>query len=158
MPTTVRAADEGDVDLLVALNGIVQELHVAELPAHFKQPDPGAVAALFRSKLRRTDVRIWIVSAGEVPVGYAVACIRERPETEHCRARSFYEVGEIGVSPAHRRQGLARALLEHVLAEARAEGVPNVELTSWSFNVEAHAAFQALGFRPKTVRFGRESD
>lgn len=158
MPITVRDADEGDVDLLVALNGIIQELHVAALPAYFKQPDAGAVAELFRSKLRRTDARIWIASAGEVPVGYAVAFIRERPETELCRARSFYEVDEIGVSPAHRRQGLARALLERVLAEARAEGVADVELTSWSFNADAHAAFHALGFRPKIVRFGRESD
>jgi len=67
-------------------------------------------------------------------------------------------VDELAVSPAHRRQGLARALFERVLAEARAEGLRDVELTSWSFNVEAHAAFEALGFRPKVVRFGRASD
>jgi GNAT superfamily N-acetyltransferase len=158
MSITVRAANEGDVELLAALNGVVHELHVAALPAYFKQPEPGAVAELFRSKLRRTDVRIWIASAGATPAGYAVVGIRERTETELCRARSFYEVDEIAVSAAHRRQGMARALLERVFAEARSQGVRDVELTSWSFNADAHAAFQALGFRPKVVRFGRESE
>lgn len=158
MQITVRDADEGDVELLAALNGIVHQLHVAAVPTHFKQPEPGAVAESFRSKLRRTDVRIWIASAGETPVGYAVVGIRQRVETELCHARSFYEVDEICVSPAHRRQGLARALLERALAEARSQGVRDVELSSWSFNADAHAAFEALGFRPKVVRFGRESD
>jgi hypothetical protein len=30
-----------------------------------------------------------------------------------------------------------------------------VELTSWYFNMDAHAALRALGFTEKIVRFGR---
>jgi hypothetical protein len=48
-------------------------------------------------------------------------------------------------------------LVERVLANARAQGVRDVQLTCWSFNAEARAAFEALGFRPMTVRFQRES-
>jgi ribosomal protein S18 acetylase RimI-like enzyme len=84
--------------------------------------------------------------------------VRERPENALCLARRFYEVEEIAVSAGYRRQGVARALIEHVLAHARSAGIADVELTSWSFNVEAHAAFVALGFRPMVIRFGRSSD
>ena len=59
--------------------------------------------------------------------------------------------------PAHRQRGVARTLVERVLASARAQGVRDVQLTCWSFNAEAQAAFEALGFRPMTVRYQRES-
>jgi ribosomal protein S18 acetylase RimI-like enzyme len=157
MTITVREAQERDVDLLVDMNRIVHDLHVAAVPAYFRHPEPGAVAELFRSKLRRPEVRVWIASIGEVPVGYAVSVCRERLESAICLARRFHELDEIAVSPAHRQSGVARALVERVLADARAQGVRDVELTAWSFNSDAQAAFEALGFRPMTVRFQRES-
>jgi len=87
----------------------------------------------------------------------AVSVVRERPENAICSAQRFYELEEVGVSPAHRQRGVARALVERVLAEARAQGVRDVQLTCWSFNAEAQAAFEALGFRRLTVRFQHES-
>jgi ribosomal protein S18 acetylase RimI-like enzyme len=54
-------------------------------------------------------------------------------------------------------RGIARALVEHVLEDARSRAIDDVELTAWCFNTEAHEAFQALGFRQKVVRFGRKS-
>lgn len=157
MTINVREAEQRDIDLLVDMHRIVHDLHVAAAPAYFRQPEPGAVAELFRSKLRRPDVRVWIASIGEVPVGYAVSVVRERPENAICLARRFYELDEIAVSPAHRQRGVARVLVQRVLADARAQGVRDVELTAWSFNSAAHSAFEALGFRPLTVRFQRES-
>ncbi len=157
MTITVREAQERDIDLLVDMNRMVHELHVAAVPAYFRHPEPEAVAELFRSRLQQPEGCVWIASVGEVPAGYAVSVIRERPENAICSAQRFYELQEVGVSPAHRQRGVARALVERVLANARAEGVRDVQLTCWSFNAEARAAFEALGFRPMTVRFQRES-
>jgi GNAT superfamily N-acetyltransferase len=154
---TIRDAADGDIEVLVALNDIVQRLHVAALPAYFKQPEPGSVQELFRSKLQRPDVRVWIASADGILAGYLVAIFRERPENPLCFARTICEIDEIAVAPTHRRTGLARALVDRVRDVARARGVRDVELNSWSFNDDAHAAFVALGFRPKSVRFGCES-
>jgi GNAT superfamily N-acetyltransferase len=147
---TIRDAADGDIEVLVALNDIVQRLHVAALPAYFKQPEPGSVQELFRSKLQRPDVRVWIASADGILAGYLVA-------NPLCFARTICEIDEIAVAPTHRRTGLARALVDRVRDVARARGVRDVELNSWSFNDDAHAAFVALGFRPKSVRFGCES-
>ena len=158
MLITIRDADEGDADVFVVLSEGVQELHARALPAFFKKPERGAVVNLFRARLRRPDVRAWIAEVEGMPVGYAVATIRERPENALCLARRLYELDEIAVSVAHRRQGVARALMDRVLTQARSEGIRDVELTSWSFNVEAHAAFTALGFSTRVIRFGREVD
>jgi ribosomal protein S18 acetylase RimI-like enzyme len=154
---TVREAQERDIDLLVDMNRIVQDLHLAAAPAYFRHPEPGTVAELFRSRLRQPEGRVWIASVGEVPAGHAVTVLRERPENAICSAQRYLELEEVGVSPTHRQRGVARALVEHVLADACAHGVRDVQLTCWSFNAEAQAAFKALGFRPMTVRFQRES-
>jgi ribosomal protein S18 acetylase RimI-like enzyme len=158
MLVTIRDADEGDVAVLAVLSEGVQELHAGALPEFFKKPERGAVVDLFQSRLRRSDVRAWIAEVDGMPAGYAVATIRERPENALCRPRRVFEVDEIAVSVAHRRQGVARALIERVLTQARSEGIREVELTSWSFNVEAHAAFTALGFAARVIRFGRDVD
>jgi len=112
---------------------------------------------LFRSRLQQPEVRIWIACAGEERAGCAVTSIRERAENVLCRAQRFCELEEIGVSPKYQRQGVARALIERLLADARARGISDVQLTCWAFNTEAQAAFAALGFRPMNIRFQRES-
>jgi GNAT superfamily N-acetyltransferase len=154
----IRNAEERDVNLLADLSRFVHDIHVTALPAYFKPFEPAAIAESFRSRLQHPEVRACIASVGAVPVGYAVVVLRERKEDARCLLRRFYEVDEIAVSPAHRQKGVARALIEHVLREARSLGIHGLELTSWSFNAPAHAAFEALGFSPMVVRFRRECD
>ena len=153
MPVTIRAAEDRDVGLLAELNRFVLDMHVDALPAYFKRAEPRAVAVSFRSMLERPEIRAFIASIDDVPVGYAVVAFRERPESALCLARRALEIDELAVSPSHRRRGVARALVERALAEARSQGVSEVEVTSWVFNTDARAAFQALGFKPMLVRY-----
>lgn len=149
----ITDAEERDVAVLTELSRFVHEIHVEAHPAHFKPFEADAVGEQFRSRMLGRGVRVCIASLGELPVGYVVAVLSERPEDARCLARRYYAIDEIAVSAGHRRQGVARALIERVRREARSLGVDGVELTSWSFNAAAHAAFAALGFRPMVVRF-----
>jgi diamine N-acetyltransferase len=158
MVFAIRDATVEDIEVLVELNRSVHDLHLAALPRYFKQAAPDAVAELFRSRLDRVDIRVWIASTDGKAVGYAVSALRERPENALCLARRFFEVEEIGVARGHREKGVARALIERAIAEARSKGIPDLELTSWAFNVDAHAAFRALGFQPMVMRFRHGSD
>ena len=54
-----------------------------------------------------------------------------------------------------RRRGIGRALTEQVIEHARDCGFAQVELNTWAFNREAQRAFEALGFEPLRVRYGR---
>jgi ribosomal protein S18 acetylase RimI-like enzyme len=155
MTTRVRQAGAGDAELLADLNRSVQELHVAHRPDYFKTADAIAVAGWFRSKLKDSDVRAWIAEWDGSVVGYALTITYDRPENAFGFARRFCEIDQIAVSPAFRRRGIARALVERVLEDARLRAIADVELTSWCFNTEAQDAFRALGFIGKVVRFGR---
>jgi ribosomal protein S18 acetylase RimI-like enzyme len=157
MSIDVRPASDRDAELLARLNRPVQELHVAGRPDYFKRVDAGAVATWFRSMLRKPAVRAWIATFHGAPAGYILTVTYDRAENTFCGPRHFCEIDQIAVLSEFRRHGIARALVEQVRHEARSRAIAEVELTSWSFNNEAHAAFCALGFSPRIVRYGRTS-
>jgi ribosomal protein S18 acetylase RimI-like enzyme len=54
------------------------------------------------------------------------------------------------VSPRQRRRGVAKALLRHVVDEARAAGAHRVSLRTEADNVPARMLYAEVGFRPVT--------
>lgn len=74
-------------------------------------------------------------------IGYATA--HPTYETGHAE-RGLY-VGDVYVDPAHRRQGVARALLAAVAAAGRVQGAQHLWLTAQESNHAAHALYRRLG-------------
>jgi GNAT superfamily N-acetyltransferase len=64
------------------------------------------------------------------------------------RLATFWLVRDLFVAQGHRRGGAARALLEHIVAEARAAGALRLSLQTEPDNVPALALYRAAGFRP----------
>ncbi|HMH83346.1 MAG TPA: ribosomal protein S18-alanine N-acetyltransferase [Gemmatimonadales bacterium] len=81
------------------------------------------------------------LSRGSV-VGYVVAQ----------RAADEGEILNLGVAPAHRRQGVGRALVEGVLRLLAARGVRHVYLEVRESNAGARQLYQSLGFSEVTRR------
>ena len=154
MSTTIRAAVPGDEARLAVLNGFVHDLHVANRPEYFKPTRAEHVSAWFRSILQKPAALIWIAEEDGVPVGYVLALLHEREENPFRSARRWCEIDQIAVNDTRRRRGIARTLVQRVLAEVRRRGIRDVEMSSWSFNEAAHAAFRRLGFAPQVIRFG----
>ena len=153
MSAYIRSAAVGDETVLAGLNRFAQDLHVERRPDLFRAAKGQEVAAWFRSRLEDPATRAWIADDSGTPIGYLLAMLQERPEGPFTVARRFCEIDQMVVDPARRGQGIARALMLKALSETRAEGVREIEATSWSFNDSAHAMFRRLGFVPKTVRF-----
>lgn len=149
----VRRAEPKDVNVLIALHDEVHRLHLAARPDQFQEPAPGALEQRFRELLEATDAKIWVVELEAAVIGYAVQLLVRRPGGPIVPARQYCEVDMIGVFAAHRGQGAGTALLEAIIADARAAGIEQVELTSWAFNTAAHRAFERAGFVPKHIRF-----
>jgi len=64
--------------------------------------------------------------------------------------KSKGKIGEIKrmyVRPAFRRKGIARALVETVLKDARQTGYTSLRLDSTRFMQEAHTLYRSVGFR-----------
>lgn len=151
----VRQAEASDVAALVTLNRYVQELHTEQRPDHFKTSSDHAVMDYLVSVLQARDGTIWIALDRDVPIGYLLSRILDRPENTFRLARRLCEIEQIVVAPAARRKGVARRLIERAVLDAESHGVDSVELTSWSFNADAHHAFRAAGFLPMKTRFER---
>ena len=143
----VRPAKREELDRVSALRRMVNDLHVAGRPAHFK---PG-FGELLRSHLfqqfddpDRFGVLVALVD-GEV-AGFATVQYIHRPEGPYTLPLDFYHVEEFGVDAAHRRKGVATALAAYMKEDARARGFHRLDLDVWSFNDDALAFYEAAGF------------
>jgi tRNA threonylcarbamoyladenosine biosynthesis protein TsaB len=67
-------------------------------------------------------------------------------------------LGNLAVAPEYRRRGVARALLEDVLAAARAGAADDIALEVRSSNFAAQALYRAYGFRLAGLRRGYYRD
>jgi ribosomal-protein-alanine N-acetyltransferase len=92
----------------------------------------------FRYELTQNRVaRSVVVRAGTPLVGYV--CLWEIGHEIH--------ITNLAVHPSFRRRGAARALLGHILEDARGSGVELVFLEVRPTNAEALTLYESLGFR-----------
>jgi len=155
--TTIRRATRGDEPTLVELNSFVQAMHADQVSSLFKKPDPNEFLAWFQSVLGQNNAQVWLAEEEGKGVGYVSFSLQERAENPFCHQRRYFEIDAIAVRADKQRTGVGRQLIEHVVEIAIAEGVPEVELSCWSFNESAQAAFGRLGFSPRWTRFWRSA-
>ncbi len=138
MMIEVRRADRGDLPALI-------ELLAAQLSEH------GLAAG--REQVRRgievafeASAPLLVAREGLRTVG---ACLANRiASVEHGGAVLFIE--ELYVAPDARRRGVARALLNRLLADGRASGVRAIELEVDGGHEPARALYRSLGFEANT--------
>jgi GNAT superfamily N-acetyltransferase len=149
----IRPAVPGDENVLAVLSGIAHELHLAAHPEFMRATRQYDVAQWFGSLLRQPAAAAWLAEDDGVPVGYVLALFQEQPENPFRIARRWCEIDQLAVTAERRRRGVARALVDAVVAEARANGIRDVELNVWTFNRDAEAVFRKLGFQPRASRW-----
>jgi ADP-ribose pyrophosphatase YjhB (NUDIX family)/ribosomal protein S18 acetylase RimI-like enzyme len=150
----IRVARQGDEGALAQLCVFVQALHARERPEVFKPADAAGLERWFAELLGAASGRIWIAEIDQVPAGYVLVIDHHRPDSVFSRARHWFELDQVVVHPAHRRQSVARALFACVADAALAADVETIELHTWAFNQTAQLAFQRLGLRVRSVRLG----
>jgi putative acetyltransferase len=100
---------------------------------------PESVHALDVSELRRSDVTFWTVWEGPALMG--CGALKELDPT-HGEVKSMR-------TPAHqRRRGAGRAVLTHIVAEARARGYERLSLETGSLDAfkPAQKLYESFGF------------
>jgi len=100
---------------------------------------PESVHALDLDQLRRPDVTFWTVWSGAELLG--CGALREL-DARHG------EVKSMRTAAAHRRRGAGRAMLEHILREARARGYSRLSLETGSVAgfEAARRLYESFGF------------
>lgn len=91
-------------------------LHVAGMLA---DSPPGTSFALDLGGLRVPDVTVWSAWSGDAIAG--IGALKEHPD-------GTGELKSMRTHPDHLRKGVGRALLEHIIGEARARGLSRLSL------------------------------
>lgn len=143
----IRFAEEKDLDRINELRKQVNDIHVEGRPDMFK-PGFGVELREFAKVILNGENSDIIVAErnGEI-CGMVCVDYVNKPETPFSHARNFYHVQEIAVDVNHRRKGVAKELLEFMVADAKKRGLSRIELDVWEFNELAIEFYQAVGFR-----------
>jgi ribosomal protein S18 acetylase RimI-like enzyme len=127
----------GDVPQLVELLGILftQEHELSPEPEKQRR----ALELILADPSR---ARIYVARQG----GKAIAMAALHFSTSTAEGGKVAGLEDCVVHPEHRRKGIGKALLEYVIAQARAEGVLRVMLLTDGDNTRAQALYRKLGF------------
>ena len=143
----VRPARREELERVNELRRQVNALHVAGRPAHFR---PGFGAALRNHLFAQFDdpdrFGVLVALVGGEVAGFATVQYVHRPEGPYTLPLDFYHVEEFGVDAAHRRRGVATALVDYMKRDARERGFQRLDLDVWGFNDDALAFYEAVGF------------
>ncbi|MDA1194994.1 MAG: N-acetyltransferase [Planctomycetota bacterium] len=141
---TVRSAAPADADAIVRF-----QLAMARETEN-KDLDAGTVYAGVRGLLARPAHGFYLIAERG---GVVAGSLMVTPEWSDWRGGFFWWVQSVYVDPAHRRQGLYRALYEEVLARGRALGeVIGVRLYVEGSNTGAREVYLRLGMQETGYR------
>jgi aminoglycoside 3-N-acetyltransferase I len=144
-PVTVRRLAAGDVPLLRRLNSLFGEAF--DDPATYGDEPPGD--AYLEDLLSKEQVVALVAHAGEELLGGLVAYELDKFE----RMRRELYIYDLAVAAAHRRRGVATALIGHARDIAARRGAWVVYVQADQGDVPAIALYQKLGVREDVLHF-----
>lgn len=127
---------------------------------------PGDINAMLRIE-RRSFASPWPRAffekelSGELPQSRTTAAWLNRKLAAYCvawRAADETHIVNFAVHPNLRRQGIGKALVRHVFAEARRSKAPRVTLEVRVSNRPAIRLYESMGFRIAAIRKGYYRD
>lgn len=135
-----------DAVLLATLNEEVQVVHNTLCPEIFKPFAKEEIAKSFAKLLSGREAKAFVAYSGEQQAGYAIVFTSRFKENAFQHARSAMQIDQLAVLSAFRKQGVGKALLEHIETHARTEKVSRLDLNHWTKNDEARTFFAKSGF------------
>jgi ribosomal protein S18 acetylase RimI-like enzyme len=152
----VRPARPEDLPAVSRLAAALVRMHHRLDPQRFLLVEPveDGYQWFFSREIKRKAARILVAEADAEILGYAYATLEERNWNDLLDACG--KLNDIYVAETARRRGAARALVDATFAWFRERKAPRVVLLSAWQNPEAHAFFEALGFRRTMVEMTAE--
>lgn len=159
MDFLTRPAEAADADSIADLNCVVQQLHYEQRPDWFKPPNAAGFLPVVQAWLSSESTAVFVAQDGGGDLlGYSIGVQHQRPDNALIHGAFFVELDQVVVIPTARNLGVGRSLCTAVLDWADSIAVDRVELSTWTFNDNAHGLFERLGFAPTVIRMSRATD
>jgi ribosomal protein S18 acetylase RimI-like enzyme len=145
---SLRAATAADVTALAALG---RDSFVAKFGDLYRPEDLAAFLAqshaepVVASQIVDPQMRIVLAERDGAPAGYCKLWL-DCAWPEHARGANAVELVQIYTAPGATGSGIGAALMDWALAEARAFGADEIQLSVWSGNEGAQRFYRRYGF------------
>ena len=150
--THVRRAEEKDIPRVLELLVQVDMVHHNGRPDLFKGPATKYNAEELKEIFANDETPVFVCEDEQgVVLGHAFTIYKQiLNDSVLTDVRTLY-VDDICVDEAARGQGVGKALYEHVVEFAKAQGFYNVTLNVWTCNPSAMKFYEAMGLKPQKI-------
>jgi GNAT superfamily N-acetyltransferase len=156
----IRPAVQSDTPSLTALFEALDEHHRIALPEVFRKPAGARREQSWLDWIMAGPDRAILAAEGidKEIIGLVVLIARSIPANVVRDAQRFVEVDQLVVGAGARGSGVGRSLMEASKAWARERGISQLQVSAWSFNVDAIEFYRRLGFHQTIERFAMSLD
>jgi ribosomal protein S18 acetylase RimI-like enzyme len=132
---TIRQATIEDLDQLPVL--------FAQYRAFYEQPfEPEAAKQFLEERLSNEESIVFIAFENETPTGFT----QLYPSFSSVGLKKIWILNDLFVAEGHRKKGIARSLINHVIEFCKATGRKKVVLSTAYTNTNAQKLYEQLGF------------
>jgi ribosomal protein S18 acetylase RimI-like enzyme len=153
----IRPAAPADMKAIGRLGALLVRVHHDFDPDRFIAATPQTehgYGSFLGSQLEKPNIIVLAAERDGEVIGYTYAGVEG---TDYMSLRGPAGVlYDIVVDPAHREQGVGRALLDATLEALRAKGAPRAVLSTAERNESAQRLFARAGFRRTMIEMTRE--
>ena len=150
----IRDVRETDLNAVAPLSCMVNKMHVDAYPDIYKITSVEAAIKILSPKINDGSSIFRLAFNEKDVLGYYLAEILYRDETDLIKASRYIYLAELIVSPEAQRSGVGRALLGDLKLIARGKNIDRIELDVSGFNEKARAFYGRQGFEKLRERMG----
>ena len=143
-----RKAVPQDLEGVYKIFSLAGDQHRQAHPEIFQQTfDSKDAKEYLLSSIKSTDAVIFLAMNSSDIIGAILAWVRQTPENSALLPITYVSVEKLIVVENIRRQGVGKALMEHVHRWAKDRGIQQIQLTVWDFNKSAQDFYNNLGYQ-----------
>lgn len=148
----IRAARAADYEVTCELFDQLDAVHREQLPWLFRAPpEQPRTQSHFDALLASADASILLAVARQ-PVGLISVRMQRAPELPVFIPQRWSVIDDLFVLPSFRRRGIGAQLIGAAENWARERGGAWLELGVYTFNEDARAFYEALGYGPVSTK------
>ena len=143
----IHTASPSDLEGVYQVFLLSDNLHRQAHPEIFQQAfEPKSTKEYLMNAILSKDAVVFVATHHREIIGGILAWVHHTPDNPAFVPRTYLNIDNLVVAQEFRRQGVGRALMEHMHQWSQARGIEQIQLTVWDFNQSAHQFYKDLGY------------